>query len=79
MYARVVSGRARGRDLDTHHIVSALRCAPGFSGALGLADAASRDVLLVLFWETEEQAAKPVVIPELSVIGDDVWEVAARV
>jgi hypothetical protein len=52
--------------------LAALRCEPGFSGALTLVHPVHAGILVVVFWETEEQARRPRGSGE-------VWEVAARI
>ncbi len=74
-------------------LVPALRAEPGFSGATQLLDQLSGRALLVVLWETEDEAHRPLTggsapfqlafATILSVAGSDrlvatVWEVRAR-
>lgn len=62
-------------------LVTALRGLPGFSGALSLIDRATARSLLVVLWETEEEASCPLVGCDLSILETTsvtVWEVCAR-
>ena len=45
--------------LIRQELVPALREQPGFCGALNLTERARSEALLVLLWETEEDAARP--------------------
>jgi hypothetical protein len=67
MYAQLISSTAAPERVDELAFVirgelgTALRCEHGFSGALALADRATGRCLLVLLWETDEEAARPLV------------------
>jgi hypothetical protein len=86
MYAQVISCTAAPERLDEltrvirGELGTALRCEHGFSGALALADRASGRCLLVLLWETDEEAARPLVTASIARIScaPTVWEVDAR-
>ena len=70
-------------------LLPALRSAEGFCGALNLVRRESREILLVVFWETESDAVGPL-HPSLAELLDEfgtakpanrmpqIWEVAAR-
>ena len=98
MFAQVLrasAGPGRCVELDRavhDHLLPALRGEAGFSGAFNLVDAVTGDSIAVVFWETEEQAARPVrargerlrqtlaTVRRLSCGGQQVsiWEVSAR-
>jgi hypothetical protein len=99
MYAQLIQCRTTAERLDElgqvirRELVSALRVERGFSGALSLLDRASGSALVVVLWETNEDAARLLVdcdasplsvlaaVTELSVAdlcGARVWEVSAR-
>jgi hypothetical protein len=65
MYAQFVQGGAapgRRAEMDqvvTDEMIPALRDEPGFGGALNLVDRQSGDALMIVLWETVEQAARP--------------------
>jgi hypothetical protein len=63
-------------------LVPALRGEPGFCGALSLVDRERAAALLVLLWETEQDAARPrIFATELAGVRlspSTVWEVTAR-
>jgi hypothetical protein len=65
MYAQVIELRLARRLLDElerlvrSELVPALREQAGFCGALNLTDSERADSLLVLLWETEDEAARP--------------------
>jgi hypothetical protein len=70
-------------------LLPALRSAEGFSGALSLVQRERGEMLLVVFWETESDAAGPLhpslaaLLDELGTSGPasclpELWEVAAR-
>jgi hypothetical protein len=68
----------------------ALRGEDGFSGALSLVRREAEEILLLVFWETESQAAAGPGVPSLAAFLDEagtagstesppgVWEVGAR-
>jgi hypothetical protein len=70
-------------------LLPALRSAEGFCGALNLVRRESREMLLVVFWETESEAVGPL-HPSLAALFDEfgaaglanrmpeIWEVSAR-
>jgi hypothetical protein len=65
MYAQVVELQLEPERLDElerlvrSELVPALRKQSGFCGALNLTDRERGETLLVLLWETEEEAARP--------------------
>jgi hypothetical protein len=67
MFAQLIEARlGRKRLVMLEHIVRrelipALREESGFCGAVNLTDRARAETLLVLLWETEEQASRPLV------------------
>lgn len=86
MYAQLIEFRSDSARLELvqrlirHELVPALRERPGFSGALGLIHRERATTLLVLLWETEAEAARPLArdgaLFDASSIS--VWEVDAR-
>lgn len=64
MHAQVIETRIEPERLaDLEHAVRfellpALREQPGFCGAMSLVDRERADTLLILLWETEEEAAR---------------------
>ena len=66
MYAQVIETRMEPERLEVlerlirSELVPALRVEPGFCGAVGLVDRERAETLLVLLWETEEEAARRV-------------------
>jgi hypothetical protein len=100
MYAQVVEGGTtpdRREQLDRlllDELLPALREEPGFSGALSLVDPVTGNGMVLVFWETEEQACRApsqcgrrcrqalAAIARLSTAGlppISIWEVNARV
>jgi len=72
MYAQVSrSAPPRGR-LD--ELLSALREEPGFVGLFDLVDRRRGEEMVIVLWETAEQASRA-----RGTAGDTVWEVNARV
>ena len=82
MYAQALEGAATAslNEIVQRELLPALRTEPGFSGALSLVDHATGRAVVLVFWETEDQAVRPLppclaspagVIPEI-------WEVGAR-
>jgi hypothetical protein len=65
MFAQLIEGGttpARRTDMDrivTDELVPALEAEPGFAGALNLVDRESGDAMMVILWDTEEQAHRP--------------------
>ena len=65
MYAQLVEGGttpARRAEMDqivTDEMVPALEAEPGFAGALNLVDRESGDAMMIILWETESQARRP--------------------
>ena len=63
MYAQTLEvGGGTSEDLSQtirRELLPALRTERGFSGALSLVDRETENTLLITFWETEEEAARP--------------------
>jgi hypothetical protein len=65
MYAQLIEMRPEPERLEIlerlvrHELMPALREQPGFCGALCLTDREQANSLLVLLWETEDEAARP--------------------
>lgn len=60
-------------------LLPALRTEPGFSGATSLIEQPHGRVLLILLWETEEEAGRPAsALLEPFSAATTVWEVNAR-
>jgi hypothetical protein len=65
MFARVDAGGfepAQRRELDAvvrERLIPALAREPGFIGALNLVDRASGDAMVIVLWETQDQAELP--------------------
>jgi hypothetical protein len=70
-------------------LLPALRLECGFSGALSLVDRETESTLLLVFWETEEEASRPFTpevaslldglgVPDPATYPPRVWEVGAR-
>ena len=68
MYAQLIEGgttpdlRAEMDRLVTDEMVPALQAEPGFAGALNLVDRDSGNAMMVILWDTESQARRP--LPE---------------
>ena len=95
MYARLIESASQPARVDElnrvirRELVTALRTARGFCGALNLLDRETGAGLLLVLWETDEEAARPLgplltaveAVAELAA-GDlsasTVWEVSAR-
>jgi hypothetical protein len=64
MYAQLIEGGTtpeRRSDMDrivTDDMVPALHEEPGFAGALNLVDRASGNAMMIVLWETEDQARR---------------------
>jgi hypothetical protein len=93
MYAQALEiGPGTSEDLSQticRELLPALRTERGFSGALSLVDRATENTLLLIFWETEEEAARPLPpyfaallaklgLPDAATYTPRVWEVDAR-
>jgi len=91
VYAQALEGAdpARVKEIVHRELLPALRTERGFSGALSLADPATGRALVLVFWETEEEAARPLpsyyvaLLAALGVRDPDtyaprIWEVGAR-
>jgi hypothetical protein len=91
LYAQVLEGRAvpeRRHELERairEKLIPALREEEGFCGALHLVDCHTDETMIVVCWETEEQAARPPgdCIPVAALSSEfrsrlSVWEVGAR-
>ena len=65
MYAQVVEGgttpemRTKMDRLVTDEMVPALQAEPGYAGALNLVDRESGDAMMIILWQTEAQACRP--------------------
>ena len=65
MYAQVIEGgttpelRAEMDRIVTDELVPALKAEPGFSGALNCVDRERGDAMMIVLWETEAQARRP--------------------
>jgi hypothetical protein len=100
VFAQVVQGGAsleRRQEMDqlvTDELIPALRQEPGFSGAVNLVDRQTGNGMMIMFWETEEQANRPLpdygqeylkALAHIAAISSGnrapitVWEVNARV
>jgi hypothetical protein len=77
------------RQIICRELIPALRIERGFSGALSLVDRETDITLLLVFWETEEEAARPLPpnfasllvrlgVPDPATYAPRVWEVGAR-
>jgi hypothetical protein len=68
MYAQVIQGGAapeqrEAMDAIVHEqMIPALGDEPGFTGALNLVDRDSGNAMMIVLWETEDQARRP--LPE---------------
>ena len=85
MYAQVFEllGAERGEHLNRSiysELLPALRTEHGFCGALSLVRRERGELLLLVLWETEDEAAGPLP-PRLAALTGgtpEVWEVGAR-
>jgi hypothetical protein len=65
MYAQLIEGGTtpeRRGEMDrivTDEMLPALHAEPGFAGALNLVDRVSGDAMMVIMWESEAQARRP--------------------
>jgi hypothetical protein len=65
MYAQLIEGgttpdrRTQMDRLVTDEMVPALALEPGFAGALNLIDRDSGNAMMIVLWETETQARRP--------------------
>jgi hypothetical protein len=65
MYAQVIEGgttpelRTRMDRIVTDELVPALQAEPGFEGALNFVDRDSGDAMMIVLWDTEAQARRP--------------------
>ena len=65
MYAQLVEGgttpdrRAEMDRIVTDEMVPALKGEPGFAGALNLVDRDSGNAMMIILWERQEQAVRP--------------------
>ena len=94
MYAQVfeLPGAEQSERLNRSihgELVPALRTEGGFCGALSLVRRETGEMLLLVFWETESEAARPLLpclaalLDELGTAGrssglPEIWEVGAR-
>ena len=77
------------RQIICRELLPALRIERGFSGALSLVDRETENTLLLVFWETEEEASRRLPptfaallaklgLPDPATYTPRVWEVSAR-
>lgn len=65
MHAQLIEGGTtpeRRLEMDrivTDQMIPALEAEPGFAGALNLVDRGNGDALMIIMWETEAQARRP--------------------
>jgi hypothetical protein len=65
MYAQLIEGgtapdrRAQMDRLVSDEMVPALKLEPGFAGALNLVDRDSGNAIMIVLWETDAQARRP--------------------
>lgn len=65
MYAQVVQGgttlehRAEMDRIVVEEMIPALRAEPGFAGATNLVDRENGNGMMIVLWESEEQARRP--------------------
>ena len=65
MYAQVIEGGTlpeRRTEMDrivTDQLIPALEAEPGYAGALNLVDRESGDAMMVVLWDEEAQALRP--------------------
>ena len=65
MYAQLIEGgttpdrRAEMDRIVTDEMVPALHAEPGFAGALNLVDRGNGDALMIILWDDEAQATRP--------------------
>ena len=91
MYAQALEGAATAslNEIVQRELLPALRTEPGFSGAISLVDPATARALVLVFWETEEEAAQPLRpyfgallaalgVPDPETYAPRIWEVGAR-
>ncbi len=93
MYAQALEGSCNPTEdlsqIICRELLPSLRAERGFSGALSLIDRQTGSTLLLVFWETEEEAVRPLPpyfaalvarlgIPDPAAYAPRVWEVGAR-
>ena len=65
MYAQLIEGdttpgqRAEMDRIVTEQLIPALEAEPGYSGAINLANPTSGDGAMIVLWQAEEQARRP--------------------
>ena len=65
MYAQVIQGgttpdaRERMNQIVTDELLPALDAEPGYAGAVNLADPETGNGMMLVFWESEAQARRP--------------------
>jgi hypothetical protein len=65
MYAQLIEGgttpelRAEINRIVTDELIRALEAVPGYAGAINLANPTSGDGVLIVLWQTQEQANRP--------------------
>lgn len=81
MYAQLVRSRTATHERDEMHrvvsgdVIPALRERRGFVGALSLVDPASDDAIMIVLWQSAEQARRAFAAHEST----SIWEVTVRV
>jgi hypothetical protein len=91
VYAQALEGAdtARLNEIVQRELLPALRTEPGFSGALSLVDHATGRAVVLVFWETEDEAARllppyyagllaALELPDPETYAPPIWEVGAR-
>jgi hypothetical protein len=84
MYAQLIETTTAPERVDElsqvirRELVTALRGQQGFSGALSLLDHETGAGLLLVLWETDEEAARPIELASGDLGASTVWEVSAR-
>jgi hypothetical protein len=91
VYAQALEGAAPAclDEIVQRELLPALRTERGFSGGLSLVDRATGRALVLVFWETEEEAARSLPryygalltalgVPDPDTYAPRIWEVGAR-
>jgi hypothetical protein len=85
MYAQIMESDATYEECMAIHelappaLVAELRELPGFAGALNLVDRASGTALMIVIWETAEQARQARSRHGSGPHTGSIWQIAARV
>jgi hypothetical protein len=75
------SGAESSNAKASRELIPLLRAEDGFSGAVNLIDQHTGATLLLVFWETEEEATRPLppaLAAHVGGVQPRVWEVGAR-